>query len=420
MKRFMIVMLVLMLALTACNDNPNGGLIITNPAKQPFTASEVVAALSMEKVIADVTSEDAEEKGISVEYKRINGDETQGRGIVPQSDNVGVEIEPGSNVIVATVEFNGYVCNGVTIDGQMNITFGVKDSDDDNTSVISSYTASASDLTLKAGRKQSTVAIDGFSGTIDSEASVIIRPDDVGIEPITSDKVKVSANGFITIGNETVSKAEASGSDNLKELIENAVDGKLSLAAKVYKLNEAITVDDTLTINGVEGTTIKAKATITVSATGNLTINNVDIDGSQITDRNTRLISVYGTLNMSGCDLKAMPAEEATARTAIGVALETDSSKASFKDCYFSDMVCGICSSLSSNYSIVDCSGEGKVKDSENGKVWVGVYTDGISEITGFDGLVELYAGANGSFDSDAMDKVKTANPNAIVESVND
>ena len=76
MKRFMIVMLVLMLALTACNDNPNGGLIITNPAKQPFTASEVVNALSMEKIIADMTSENAEEKGISVEYELLDGDET--------------------------------------------------------------------------------------------------------------------------------------------------------------------------------------------------------------------------------------------------------------------------------------------------------------------------------------------------------
>ena len=73
MKRFMIVMLVLILALTACNDNPNGGLIITNPAKQPFTASEVNSALGMKTIIADMTSENAEEKGISVTYDYYDG-----------------------------------------------------------------------------------------------------------------------------------------------------------------------------------------------------------------------------------------------------------------------------------------------------------------------------------------------------------
>ena len=420
MKRFMIVMLVLMLALTACNDNPNVGLIITNPAKQPFTASEVVNALSMEKIIADMTSENAAEKGIYVEYELLDGDETQGRGIVPQSDNFAGETIPGNNCIVATVEFDRYICKGVTIDGQMIILFKLSSGDSE---AIESYSAFASDLTLKDGRKQSKVAITGFSGTFTSGsafAGIVQGTGKPYVKKIESNAVSPLNNGTLTVDGETVSKAEADGVKDLAILIANSVNGVVTLAADEYTLNEAVTVDDTLTINGVEGTTIKAKATITVSATGNLTINNVDIDGSQITDRNTRLISVYGTLNMSGCDLKAMPAEEATARTAIGVALETDSSKASFKDCYFSDMVCGICSSLSSNYSIVDCSGEGKVKDSENGKVWVGVYTDGISEITGFDGLVELYAGANGSFDSDAMDKVKTANPNAIVESVND
>ena len=348
MKRFMIVMLVLMLGLTACNDNPNGGLIITNPAKQPFTASEVNSALDMKTIIADMTSEDAEEKGISVIYDYYDGNATQFGGVVPQSNDFVIEIKPGIPVIVATVEFNRYVCNEVTLDGKMIILFKLKSSD--QSGAIESYSASASDLTITDGRKQSTVAIEGFSGSFapsSAYAGMVQGTEKYYVKEIESNAVTPTNNGTLTVDGETVSKVEASGSDNLNDLIANAVDGKLLLAAKEYTLDGAVTVDDTLTINGVEGTTIKANATITVSATGNLAINNVDIDGSGLAGNNDRIIASYGSISMVSCNVKGRgyiytdPQSEDPARTAIGVAVEGQS-KGVFKDCNFSEMICGI------------------------------------------------------------------------------
>lgn len=421
MKRFMIVMLVLMLALTACNDNPNVGLIITNPAKQPFTASEVVNALSMEKIIADMTSENAAEKGIYVEYELLDGDETQGRGIVPQSDNFAGETIPGNNCIVATVEFDRYICKGVTIDGQMIILFKLSSGDSE---AIESYSAFASDLTLKDGRKQSKVAITGFSGTFTSGsafAGIVQGTGKPYVKKIESNAVSPLNNGTLTVDGETVSKAEADGVKDLAILIANSVNGVVTLAADEYTLNEAVTVDDTLTINGVEGTTIKAKATITVSATGNLTINNVDIDGSGLAGVDDRIIVVdNGTLNMNGCDVKGRGyeyGEQKTQYTAIAVALESQGS-GNFNECNFSDVVCSISAGQTPNYNIVNCSGAGD-GTVENGKLWICAYEAGKSVVTGFSGRIDL--NNNGAvFEESVVNYFTDNNTAATVVDVND
>ena len=164
----------------------------------------------MDRIIEAMTATDHEEQGIFVNYSVVNDPQTQTRIATFSAGDDPVSTANTAIRIRADITFRGYTAdNGVTLYGTMVLYFNATQSD--STATISSYEVESSNVDVKAGNATSAVNASGLTGTIASATATISTSETgttVSIEAIT-EEITTSNTGSFTIGNETVSKAEA-------------------------------------------------------------------------------------------------------------------------------------------------------------------------------------------------------------------